>query len=84
MTPAIAHGIIVPMNERERPSPISDALRQTILESGFSYNSLERQTGVARGSIMRFVERRQSLRLDLADRLAEHFGLRLFRQDDSP
>jgi plasmid maintenance system antidote protein VapI len=64
------------MNER-RDSPISDRLRQTIVESGLSYNSLERETGVTRASIMRFVEGRQSLRLDMADRLASFFELEL-------
>jgi plasmid maintenance system antidote protein VapI len=67
------------MNERP-DSPISDLLRQTIIESGLSYNSLERETGVKRASIMRFVEGRQSLRLDMADRLAAHLGLVLQKQ----
>lgn len=42
---------------------------------------LERETGVSRGSIMRFLRRRQFLRLDMADRLARHFGLVLVRKD---
>ena len=69
--------IINTMNERQPKSPISDLLRQTIVESGVSYNALQRETGVTRASIMRFVESRQSLRLDMADRLAEFFGLAL-------
>ena len=39
--------------------------------------ALERETGVARASIMRFVRGSQSLRLDMADRLAAHLGLTL-------
>jgi plasmid maintenance system antidote protein VapI len=65
------------MNERRPQAPISDLLRRTIAESGVSYNALQRETGVTRASIMRFVEGRQSLRLDMADRLADLFGLAL-------
>jgi hypothetical protein len=39
--------------------------------------ALERETGVTRASIMRFVKGTQSLRLDKADRLAAFFGLEL-------
>jgi plasmid maintenance system antidote protein VapI len=65
------------MNERQYESPISDLLRQTIVESGVSYNALQRETGVTRASIMRFVRGSQSLQLDMADRLAAYFGLAL-------
>jgi plasmid maintenance system antidote protein VapI len=57
--------------------PISDLLRRTIVESGIPYKALERETGVTRASIMRFVRGDQSLRLDMADRLAAYFGLEL-------
>jgi plasmid maintenance system antidote protein VapI len=65
------------MNARNEHAPISDLLRRVIVESGLSYNSLQRETGVTRASIMRFVRGDQSLRLDMADRLAGHFGLSL-------
>jgi plasmid maintenance system antidote protein VapI len=58
-------------------SPISDLLRRTIAESGISYNALQRDTGVTRASIMRFVHGDQSIRLDMADRLAAYFELQL-------
>jgi plasmid maintenance system antidote protein VapI len=62
-------------------APISELLLGTIraaVESGrTNYKALERETGVTRASIMRFVAGRQSLRLDMADRLAEFFGLEL-------
>ena len=48
-----------------------------IVESGISYKSLSRETGVARASIQRFIDGRQSIRLDMADRLAAFFGLNL-------
>jgi plasmid maintenance system antidote protein VapI len=58
-----------------RTAPISDALRRTIVESGITYKALERETGVSRASIMRFVRAERTLRLDMADRLAAYFGL---------
>jgi plasmid maintenance system antidote protein VapI len=63
-------------------SPISDVLRRRIVESGMSYKALSRDTGVARASIQRFVDGRQSIRLDIADRLAVYFCLRFLEQDD--
>jgi hypothetical protein len=65
------------MNARDRPEPISDLLRRTIERSKVPYLTIEQATGVARASIMRFVLRKQSLRLDMADRLAAYFGLEL-------
>jgi plasmid maintenance system antidote protein VapI len=62
-------------------APISDLLLRTIrdaVEAGrTNYKALERETGLTRASIMRFVAGKQSLRLDMADRLAAHFGLEL-------
>ena len=69
------------MSEGQRREPISDLLRSTIVravESGrTNYKALERETGVTRASIMRFVRGSQSIRLDMADRLASWFGLEL-------
>jgi len=69
------------MNDSKQPSPISDLLRQTILaavqEARTNYKALERETGVTRASIMRFVKGSQSLRLDMADKLAAYFRLEL-------
>ena len=56
---------------------MTDVLRRTILESGVAYIALERATGVQRASIMRFVRGSQSLRLNVADKLASYFGLEL-------
>jgi len=55
-------------------------LRTTIAESGVSYLQLERETGVTRASIMRFVRGNQCLRLDMADKLADYFALTLGRE----
>jgi plasmid maintenance system antidote protein VapI len=58
-------------------SPITTPLKQTIINSGIPYKTLERVTGVKRSSIQRFVDARQSIRLDMADRLVAYFGLQL-------
>jgi plasmid maintenance system antidote protein VapI len=62
-------------------TPITDLLLRTIrdaVEAGqTNYKALQRETGLTRGSIMRFVAGKQSLRLDMADRLAVRFGLEL-------
>lgn len=62
-------------------SPISELLRKTISEAinegDTTYLELQRETGITRASIMRFVKGRQFLRLDMADKLAEHFNLEL-------
>jgi plasmid maintenance system antidote protein VapI len=65
------------MNASHPKAPISDLLRQTIAKSGQSYNALQKATGVTRASMMRFVRGDQSLRLDMADRLAAFFDLEL-------
>jgi plasmid maintenance system antidote protein VapI len=64
----------------QRRSPITDLLKDAIIESGIPYKALERETGVQRSSIQRFVDGRQSIRLDVADRLAAYFGLELIKR----
>jgi plasmid maintenance system antidote protein VapI len=62
----------------DRPKDtITDVLRRTIAASGMALIAIERATGVKRASVMRFLRGRQSLRLDMADRLADFFGLEL-------
>lgn len=64
--------------KRAGPEPtVSAVLRAAIAASGLPYKALERETGVTRASIMRFVRGSQSLRLDMADRLAAYYGLTL-------
>ena len=60
-----------------KKSPITDALRRAIEESGITSKALDRETVLKRPSIVRFRRGDQSLRLDLADKLAEFFGLEL-------
>lgn len=56
---------------------MTDVLLQAIDNSGLSFIELERRTGLKRQSLMKFARGEQSLRLDMADRLALFFGLGL-------
>jgi hypothetical protein len=68
------------MSKRRSIPPITGVLKTAIVDSGVSYKSLSKDTGVARASIQRFIDGRQSIRLDMADRLAAYFGLRLLAE----
>jgi plasmid maintenance system antidote protein VapI len=61
----------------DKAETLSDVLRRTILDSGKALIAIERETGVQRMSIARFLEGKTSLRLDKADKLAAYFGLKL-------
>ena len=65
------------MDACQQAPTLSEMIRRSIVESGVSYSTLERETGVTRASIMRFVRGDQSIRLDMADRFAAYFGLEL-------
>jgi plasmid maintenance system antidote protein VapI len=68
------------MSTRKPTSTLTAVIRDAIVESGISYKALSRDAGVARASIQRFVDGRQSIRLDMADRLAAYFGLELIKR----
>ncbi len=51
------------------------AILRAIHESGQTPCSIARAVGMDRASLGRFLAGKQSLRLDIADRLAAHFGL---------
>ena len=55
---------------------MTNLLRQCLAES---LRLVERDTGVKRQSMMKFVRGEQSLRLDMADRLAAYFGVKCRR-----
>jgi hypothetical protein len=63
------------MKPRQRDDTITEVLRRTIADSREALIALERATGVKRASLRLFLRGERSLRLDLADRLAIHFGL---------
>lgn len=53
-------------------------LREALKECE-SLNSVQRATGVKRQALAKFMRGEQTIYLELADRLAEHFGLRIAR-----
>ena len=69
------------MGSNKQPAPISDLLHWTVTEAvrqgRTNYLALEKETGVQRASIRRFVNGERTLRLDVADKLAAFFGLEL-------
>ncbi len=63
-----------------KPTTITSQLKKEIrqhLVGGGTYLGLQRETGVLRQSLMKFMAGETSLRLDLADKLATYFGLEL-------
>jgi hypothetical protein len=65
------------MSQSIAETRITRPLRTAIIQSGISLLTLERETGVKRASIRRFLRGETSLYVDAADRLAAHLGLRL-------
>ena len=62
---------------KKQPTTMTDRLRQAIAESGLPMLRLANESGIERVSLIRFARGDQSLRLDIADRLAVYFGLEL-------
>ncbi len=65
------------MAKRRMQTPISNELHKVIVDSGLPFLTLEQKTGVKRQSLMKFMAGEQTLRLDIADKLAAYFGLEL-------
>ncbi len=58
-----------------RKQTMTEVLKKAIADSGETFLAIERATGIKRASIMRFMRGEQSLRLDLADKLATYFSV---------
>ena len=67
--------------KRKTYKTMTDALRQAIADSDLSFKAMERETGVIRQSLMPFARGEQSLRLDIADKLAVYFGLEIIKRN---
>ena len=71
---------------RKKPMTMSETLRKKVMtdfENGESFRAIERDTGVLRQSLMKFVRGETSLRLDVADKLAAYYGLELKPVDET-
>lgn len=56
---------------------MTEVLREAILGTGLPLLQLAEATGVQRASLSRFLRGERTLRLDMAERLADYFGLEL-------
>ena len=56
---------------------MTDALRELLLADSNSFAEVSRRTGLTRQSLMLFARGERSLRLDLADQLAEFYDLEI-------
>ena len=71
------------MSKRKKQAKtMTQLLREAINESPLPFQALERETGLTRQSLMRFSRSESSLRLDMADRLATYFGLKITKGED--
>ena len=68
------------MNTKEHKT-MTATLRQAIADSGLPMLTIANETGIQRASLIRFARGDQSLRLDVADQLAEYFGFVLVPQE---
>ncbi len=66
--------------KRKTYETMTEAIREAIADSELSFKALERETGVSRQSLMRFIVGKQTIRLDAADKLAEFFGIEITRK----
>jgi plasmid maintenance system antidote protein VapI len=60
---------------------MTEILRQAIVNCDLPMLQIAEDTGIQRASLIRFVRGDQSLRLDVADKLAEYFGLELVQRE---
>ncbi len=68
------------MSKRKKPPTMTDVIRQAIVDSKIPLLRLSKETGVARASLIRFLRNETSIRLDVADKLAEYYGLELTKR----
>lgn len=64
----------------QKHATTTEMQRKAIADSGRPMLAIANETGIQRASLIRFARGDQSLRLDIADRLASYFGLKLVRQ----
>lgn len=70
-----ADSVTLTTMKTDGPKPtMTELLRDALTKAG-SFYPIEAATGVKRQSMMKFVRGEQSLRLDIADKLAAHFGI---------
>jgi transcriptional regulator with XRE-family HTH domain len=68
------------MSKAKTKSSMTSVLRGAIAKSGLPLLQLAQATGIDRASLSRFASGKRSLRLNVADKLAEHFELTLVKR----
>lgn len=63
------------MPKKPSKSPLTDALKKAVTDSGLPLLQVSKGSGIAYASLVRFMSGDRSLRLDKADKLAIYFGL---------
>jgi predicted transcriptional regulator len=64
---------------KRQTATMTDVLREAVVNSQIPLLRLAKETGIARASLIRFTRGDTSLRLDVADKLAEFFDLELVK-----
>jgi plasmid maintenance system antidote protein VapI len=67
------------MKQHPTKTTMTELLREGLAE-GESLYAVAKATGVCKASLIRFLRGSQSLRLDVADRLAAYLGIELTRK----
>jgi plasmid maintenance system antidote protein VapI len=62
---------------KTKRSTVSDQLRRAIEESGLTRYEIWKRSGVDQGALSRFINNKQSLTLEMVDKLADVLGLEL-------
>ncbi|MEQ8848251.1 helix-turn-helix transcriptional regulator [Botrimarina sp.] len=60
--------------------PITDKLREAVLDDSQSFNSLAAETGISRPTLVRFAKGDGTLRLDHAETLCRYYQLELVKR----
>ena len=66
---------------KKQAAPISDVLRQAILNAGVSRYRLAAELGVSQAMLSRFVNGVSGVSLKMADRFAAYLGFELVRRE---
>ena len=69
------------MRTRKTKSPLTDGIKLAIIASEMPLTHIANETGLQQASLSRFMRGERSLRLDMADKLAAYFGLKLTGKD---
>ncbi len=65
------------MAKSKAKATMTATLKRAIRESDVTLYRIAKDTGIVGSSLLRFMDGQTSLRLDVADKLAEYFGLEL-------